>query len=65
MCIRDSLALPSPHQMRITLLGGTHYTNEPGLMAQTARAGCLPCELQKHHATLLRQLASRACQQVP
>ena len=58
------LALSSP-QVRITLTGGAHYTPEALSLSQTARVGCLPGELQKHNAFLMRQLASHAYQQVP
>ena len=51
--------------MRITLTGGAHYTPEALSLSQTARVGCLPSELQKHNAFLMRQLASHAYQQVP
>ena len=59
------LFLPSP-QVRITL-SGAHFTPESsfGLFNPTPRVGCLPSELQKHNATLMRRLASRAYQQVP
>jgi len=46
--------------VRITMTGA-HYV--PGLL-QRARLGCLPRELQKHNASLMRQLASHAYLQV-
>ena len=49
-----------PSQVRITMTGA-HYV--PGLL-QLARVGCLPSELQKHNASLMRQLASHAYLQV-
>ena len=41
-----------------------HPARAEQLVHVGARAGCLPSELQKHNASLMRQLASHAYLQV-